>query len=299
MRFIMMIKSNADVEAGALPDQQLLTDMGRLNEEMAKEGVMLSGEGLQPSSKGARLRLADKKLTVIDGPFAEARELIAGFWMIQARDKDEAVAWAKRVPGKDFEIEIRPLFEMGDFPVDASEQPGGWRENELHFREANAPTGGAGQPGRKPGTRRFILMLKSDRMTESNGLPAPALLAKMGALMEELARSGTLLAGDGLKPSSHGVRVRATGDKRTVIDGPFTEAKEMIAGYSTVQVKSLQEAVEIAKRWLAIHAEGAGLPEGEMEIRLISELEDFPVDPSEKPDGWRQQEQRLRERLGQ
>ena len=275
MRFMMMIKSNAQAEAGALPDQQLLTAIGLLNEEMTQKGVMLSGEGLQPSSRGARLRLAGGKLTVVDGPFAEAKELIAGFWMIQVRDKDEAVAWAQRVPGKDFEIELRPLFEMEDFPVDAGEQPGGWRENEKQFREANAPSSGAGAPGqpsRKPGTKRFIMMLKSDRMTESNGLPGPELLARMGALMDELARSGTLLGGDGLKPSSQGVRVRATGDKRTVIDGPFTEAKELIAGYSTVQVESLKEAIEIAKRWLAIHVEGAGLPDGEMEIRQLSEL---------------------------
>ena len=299
MRFMMMIKSNADIDAGALPDQQLLTDMGRFNEEMLTKGVLLSGEGLQPSSKGTRVRLSGKKLTVVDGPFAEPQALIAGFWMVQAKDKDEAIAWAKRVPAKDFEIEIRPLYEPEDFPVDASEQPGGWRENEQHFREANAPAATPGVPARKPGTKRFMVMLKSDRMTESNALPGPELLVKMGSLMEELARSGALLSGDGLKPSAQGARVRAAGEKRTVLDGPFTESKEMIAGYSMLQVKSIDEAIDFAKRWLAIHVEGSGMPEGEMEIRQVSEMEDFPVDPAEKPDGWRQQEQRLRERLGQ
>jgi len=299
MRFMMMIKSNADIEAGALPDQQLLTDMGRLNEEMVTKGVMLSGEGLRPSSHGKRVRMSGKKLTVVDGPFAEAKELIAGFWMVQTKDKDEAIAWARRVPGKDFEIELRPLYEMEDFPVDASEQPGGWRESEKQFREANAPAATPGVPARQPGTKRFMIMLKSDRMTESNKLPGPELLARMGALMEELARSGALLSGDGLKPSAQGARVRATGGKTTVIDGPFTESKEMIAGYLMIQVKSIDEAIDFAKRWLAIHVEGSGKTEGDMENRQVSEMEDFPVDPAEKPDGWRQQEQRLRERLGQ
>src|SRR4051812_42604171 len=112
MRFMMLIKSNPEAEAGGLPDQQLLTEMGAFNEEMVKAGVMLGGEGLQPSSKGARVRLSGKKLSVVNGPFAEANQLIAGFWLIQTRDMAEAIAWAKRVPGKEGEIEIRPLYEL-------------------------------------------------------------------------------------------------------------------------------------------------------------------------------------------
>src|SRR4030081_3715490 len=112
MRFMVMVKATQDSEAGVLPSQEILTAMGKYNEELAKAGVMLAGEGLHPSSKGARVRFHDgDQRTVIDGPFAEAKELVAGFWLIQAGSLDEAVEWVKRVPAvwvtKSFEIEIR------------------------------------------------------------------------------------------------------------------------------------------------------------------------------------------------
>jgi hypothetical protein len=113
-----------------------------------------------------------------------------------------------------------------------------------------------------------------------------------------MAASGAMLGGEGLKPTSQGVRVRFSGDRRTVIDGPFTESKEIIAGYTLMQAASLDEAVAFAKRWLKIHVEGLDVGGSEIEIRQLFELEDFPVDPAEKPEGWRDQEQRLRERLG-
>src|ERR1043165_7224803 len=129
MRFIMMIKSNAETEAGTLPDQKVLEAMGAFNEELMKAGVMLAGEGLHESAKGARVRMAGKKVSVVDGPFAEAKELVAGFWLIEARDLEEAISWAKRVPGDAGEIELRRLYELEDFPVDPSEKAGGWRDN--------------------------------------------------------------------------------------------------------------------------------------------------------------------------
>jgi hypothetical protein len=118
MRFMVMIKATADSEAGVLPTQELLTEMGKYNEELAKAGVMLAGEGLQPSSKGARIRFEGDKRTVIDGPFAETKELIAGFWLIQVRSREEAIEWVKRCPnpsGEVGEIEIRQVFEADDF----------------------------------------------------------------------------------------------------------------------------------------------------------------------------------------
>ena len=118
MRFMVMIKANADTEAGVLPSEQLLAEMTRYNEELVKAGVMLAGEGLHPSSKGARVKFSGNKRTVVDGPFAETKELIAGFWILQTRSKEEAVEWVKRCPnptGDEAEIEIRQIFEPTDF----------------------------------------------------------------------------------------------------------------------------------------------------------------------------------------
>ncbi len=118
MRFMVMVKATKDSEAGVLPSTELLTAMDKFNEELVKAGVMLAGEGLQPSSKGARVRFSGKKRTVIDGPFAETKELVAGFWMWQVKSLAEAIEWVKRCPNPmptDSEIEIRQVFEAEDF----------------------------------------------------------------------------------------------------------------------------------------------------------------------------------------
>ena len=122
MRFMMLLKGNEASEAGVLPSQKILEAMGRYNEEMVKAGVMLAGEGLQPSSKGAKVVFSGEKRTVVDGPFTEAKELIAGFWIIQAKSLEEAIEWARRCPfevddqyGSEAEIEIRQVFEADDF----------------------------------------------------------------------------------------------------------------------------------------------------------------------------------------
>jgi hypothetical protein len=118
MRFMVLIKANKDTEAGVLPDQKLLTEMGKFNEELVKAGVLLAGEGLHPSSKGARVRFSGAKRTVIDGPFTETKELIAGFWLWQVKSKEEAIEWVKRCPNPmdgEAEIEIRQVFEAEDF----------------------------------------------------------------------------------------------------------------------------------------------------------------------------------------
>jgi hypothetical protein len=116
MRFMMLVKASEESEAGVLPSKELIAAMGRYNEDLAKAGVLLAGEGLHPSSKGARISFSGDKRTVTDGPFTEAKELIAGFWLIQVRSKEEAIEWASRVPFEDGEIEIRQVFEASDFP---------------------------------------------------------------------------------------------------------------------------------------------------------------------------------------
>ena len=192
MRVMVMIKADKESESGKMPDEKLFTEMTRFNEELVKAGVMLAGEGLHPSSNGKRIRYNRGKITVIDGPFAEAKELIAGFWIWRVKSLEEAVAWAKRIPFQDGEVEVRPLFELTDFPVDPAEQPDGWRDKEEQLR--------ANMPARRPGTIRYMGILKADKNTEAGVFPDEKLLGAMGAFMEEGAKAGIFLAGEGLQP---------------------------------------------------------------------------------------------------
>jgi hypothetical protein len=131
---MVLVKASKDSEAGVMPNEQLLTEMGKFNEELAKAGVLLAGEGLQPSSKGARVKFSGGKRTVIDGPFAETKELIAGFWIWQVKSKEEAIEWVKRCPNphnEDCEIEIRQIFEAEDFGAEFTPE---LREQESKLR---------------------------------------------------------------------------------------------------------------------------------------------------------------------
>jgi hypothetical protein len=136
MRFMVIVKASKDSEAGGLPDEKLVAEMQRYNEELVKAGVLLAAEGLQPSSKGARVRFSGAKRTVIDGPFAETKELIAGFWLIQARSREEAIEWVKRAPnpfpGTESELEVRQVFEAADLA--ASDPTGELRKKEEQLR---------------------------------------------------------------------------------------------------------------------------------------------------------------------
>ena len=136
MRVMVIVKATKNSEAGVLPGEQLLADMGRFNEELVKAGVMLAGDGLQASRKGKRVRFAGGQRSVIDGPFAETKELVAGFWIWQVRSMDEAVEWARRcpdpMPGEEAELEIRPLFEAEDFGEEFTPE---LRQQEERLRE--------------------------------------------------------------------------------------------------------------------------------------------------------------------
>ena len=138
MRFMILVKATKDSEAGVMPNQQLLTEMGKFNEELVKAGVMLAGEGLHPSSKGARVKFSGSKRSVIDGPFAETKELIAGFWLWQVKSKEEAIEWVKRCPNphnEETEVEIRQIFEAEDFGAEFTPE---LREQEKRLREKSA-----------------------------------------------------------------------------------------------------------------------------------------------------------------
>ena len=139
MRFMIIVKADKNSEAGAMPDEKLLTEMGKYNEELAKAGVMVSGEGLHPSSKGARVRFSGATRTVINGPFPGTKDLVAGFWIFQVKSKEEAIEWVKRAPnpfpGAESEIEIRQIFEADDFGAEFTPE---LREQEERIRAQTA-----------------------------------------------------------------------------------------------------------------------------------------------------------------
>jgi len=145
MRFMVMVKATKDSEAGKMPDQQLLKAMGQFNEELVKAGVMLAGEGLHPSSKGKRVRFSGKQRTVIDGPFSETKDLVAGFWLWQCKSMDEAIEWAKRCPNPmptDSEIEIRQVFAPEDFGPALTPELKAQEEKQREQSKRNAKTRG-------------------------------------------------------------------------------------------------------------------------------------------------------------
>ena len=273
MRFMMMIKGDEQSEAGVLPDEKLIEAMVRYNDELVKAGALLAAEGLQPSAKGARIRFRGGKPVVTDGPFAEAKEVIAGYWLIEAPSKAEAIEWAKRVPFEAGEsstpsdqggqIELRQVFELEDFPVNEGES--GWREQEAEYRAQYK------SPRPAPGLKQFIIFRMADRDTEAGVMPSEELLTAMGQYNEEMIKAGVMLTGEGLQPSAKGARVNYVRGKRTVVDGPFAEAKELIAGFTMIQVKSKEEALEWVKRWPALDGDG----EVELELREVFAGDEF------------------------
>jgi hypothetical protein len=262
MRFMIIRKSAENTEAGARPSPELLTAMVGFHEDLARAGIFKEGDGLKPSSVSTRVRLKGKKLAVVDGPFAETKELVAGYSVIEVPSKDDALAIMRRWPEEDgdVELELRLLYGPEDFPVDPA---------------AGEPPPPPAPPERKPGTTRYALLLKSDARAESGAPPDPKAFAAMDGLIGEAVASGAMLGGQGLKRSALGAKLRRTRGKLTVVDGPFTESKEMIAGFTLLQYASKQEAIDFAKRWLHIHVDGSGLDEGEIEIRPVYEAEDF------------------------
>src|SRR5258707_7021141 len=267
MRFMMLVKATKDFEAGVWPDEVLLSAMAKWTEELVKAGARLESGRLQPSSQGARIHYANGKFTMTDGPFAETKELIAGFCLIQAKSLDEAIEWTKRVPYEEGEIELRPLYELFHFPVDPAEKPDGWRQQEEPLR--------ASPPARKPGTIRYLGIVKADKDTEAGVLPDEKSLATMGAFMEEGAKAGVFLSGEGLQPSSKGARVRFSGSQRMVTDGPFAETKELVGGYAILQFTSKAEAIEWTKRFVRVDAPGRLGAQSECETRPFFEFEEF------------------------
>jgi hypothetical protein len=300
MRVIMLLKSDAQSEAGVPPPEHVLAEMGQYSEQLLNAGVMVGGEGLHSSSNGAKVRIAKGKTTVLDGPFAEAKEVVAGYYMLKVKDLAEAIEWTKKLPGADWapeaEAELRPLYETEDFPVDPSEQPGGWRDQEIAARKELETK----VPGPEKGPR-WISFLKADKNTEAEMDPSTELLEKMGALMGEMQQQGLLISGEGLRASKHGAKVLLKNKKLSVLDGPFAETKEIIAGFSMFRAKTKAEAIEWARRCLQIHMDGTSIDTGEIEVRQVYELDEIPETEGEiaGTSEWRERELRMRERLAQ
>jgi hypothetical protein len=281
MRFMLMIKGTKQSEAGGLPSKKLMYEMIRYNDALLDAGALLAAEGLHPSSMGARVKFAGGRPTETGGPFAEVREIIAGYWLIRAKSKQAAVDWAKRIPfeggesaangGDMHQIEVRQVFELEDFPV--GEHESGWREAETEFREraAGSAAGPAFGGGAAKGLKQFIIFRMADKNTEAGVMPSEKLLSAMGAYNEEMIKAGVMLAGEGLKPSSMGARIYTSAGKHTVVDGPFTESEELIAGFTMILARSLQEALDWAKRWPAIDGES----EVELEVRQLFGADEF------------------------
>lgn len=264
-RYMLVVKSIPEFEAGTMPDAAFNAEAVKYLSALEQAGALVATDRLLPSAHGKRVYYQNGNFTVTDGPFAETKELVAGYCLIRAASLDEAVAWAQRMPFHGGDVDVRPLFELSDFPVDPAEEPGGWREKETEMQAA-AP------PARKPGTTRYLGFLKADRNTEAGVMPDEKALSAMGAFIEEAAKSGVLLGGEGLQPSSQSKRVHFTKNGPcTVTDGPFAETKELVAGYAVLQFATPAEALAWTKRFVQVDAPGRLNGECECELRPIAE----------------------------
>jgi len=256
MQFMILRKADASTEAGEMPSPALVAAMGAYNEELVRAGMLLAGEGLQPSAKGARIRFSGGKPTVMDGPFTESKELIAGFTMVEAASREEVIEWLQRWPQED-----------------------GGGNVSLEVREGGCPGGlrgvsGEGAPALPEGFRRYMILLKANDRTETGAVPGGDGLGLMARRNDEAVKAGVLLMGEGLKPSASASRVKFSRGKASVMDGPFAEAKELLAGFWIIQARSLQAAVDWA---LAYPFPFRDTEEVEVEVRLLYEAADLGI----------------------
>jgi hypothetical protein len=244
VRFIIMHKTNARWEAGEIPSPELIGRVGALMGELAKAGVLQAGEGLRASAEGARLRVSGGKRTVTPGPFPGDNELPAGFTILRAESLDQAIDWASREASVlgDGELEIRPVTEAWDIglvPKPPSET-----------------------------TRRYMVLRKATAASEEGAALTPGQRSELAHLVEASRRTGVHLAREDMRPSARGRRYKNSRKGISVTDGPFTESKELIAGYVIVKADSLDDAGRLAERYLDV------VEADEVDVR---ELEDAPA----------------------
>ena len=232
MRFMAMHRSSAEDEAGIPPSREFVASMGRLIQEGMRAGVFIAGEGLQASRNRLRLHFRNGEHTVTRGPFEGSTELLAGFALIKARSMDEAVQWGARLGkalDRDTEIEIGPVCEpwdLGMCPPPAGDPP-----------------------------IRYGILYKNDTDAEAGRPTPPQVVANLSALRQQMTEAGVLLSMESLEPSRQSSRLRFVGGRRTVIDGPFAESKELIAGFAILRFDTMHEMIEWTDRFGRLFAE--------------------------------------------
>jgi hypothetical protein len=253
MQFMIIRRADASTEAGEPLSARAIEDMARFNAALAERGRLGLALGLRPSSRAVRLRMWPGGESITDGPFAEARELVAGFTIIQAASKQDAV-----------ELLIGPL---GEWPA----SDGGGNVT-LELRKTGCPGGCAQVPPAAEGEgRRYVILLRSDAESERDTVPPQEKLDTLDAFNLAQAQAGVLLAGDGLMSSARGARVRFRDGQASVIDGPFAEAKELIAGFWMIRAASMMDAIA----WARTLPYPTG-PEVEVEIREVDSAARLP-----------------------
>lgn len=240
MRFMVMHKVTDEMEKGLPPEPAIIEGVGRLIQEGAKDGVFVSGEGLRPTSQRVHLVYRNGQRTMKNGPFTQARELVGGFSLLRVRSKEEALSWCDKFAAVLGDVElflglVTEAWDLGMMP-----------------KPENPPL-------------RFLAMHKLDERSESEAPPEPRLKAKLDALIDEMTKAGVLQATGGLASTKKGARIRYQGGKHSVMDGPFTESKELVAGYAILELPSKAAAIEWAIRF------GEVVKVNEVEVRQMSE----------------------------
>jgi len=240
MRIISMHKVDAAMEAGVMPSQELIQGMGKLIGEMHKSGVFLDGDGLRPTATRVRLRFQGGERTLEKGPYTGRNELVSAITMLKVAHMDEALGWAQRYAQAvgDVELELGPVTEEWDL---------------------------AGLPPPAGAPLRCLLLQKADADSEAGKPLGKAAATALARVTEEMRKAGVLLASERLKPSREGLRIKVTGKKPVVMDGPFTESKEMIAGFVILNLPSLAAAHEWAMRFADV------IGDVEMDLRVLEE----------------------------
>jgi hypothetical protein len=248
MRFIVMHKQDKDSEAGLPPSQELIAEMGKLIAEGTKNGIFLSGEGLHSSSKRVRLDFSGGTRIVTNGPFAGSNELVASLLMMTVKSKEEAIEWASRfamVLGAT-EIELGQVKEPWDLGL---------------------------CPRPEAAKLRFLALHKADKKSESGVARSAKQIAAMRKLTDEMVKAGVFLTAEQLRPSSKGARLTVSGGKRSSIDGPFTESKELIGGFAMQEVRSREDAIEWASRFATVL--GDARVDGNVEVDIYQLYQKF------------------------